>query len=473
MPYRGSIPRASEKQRDVLPARIVGGAALGWVAIAVVPQFIPHPTFVEWKILTYWGPTAFRLILAAGAILFAIRTRDHTARVLAGVGLALLVVWFASLLWLTLVPADWVLDTTRPTWAPPKAIVRPAVHMATFTSAASFACLAWTLSRRDGRSLAFIATAFAAGIVFQDAIYVLERPWIQHFGPDKNAEKIAVHVQRLLSLAPACSLALEGLLPHQGGLVGALPCSDEEGLHDTSPYAAVAPVVAAVAAIVMPIGTLAIGNAVMVSVRGEHDVMNWMSGSGYVRLELFESLVSLVHGAALAGAVFVLLAARRARSRGLTLVTGSAGIAMAAFSAVMFLRGRWKLPIQPMFFFEHLQVGWAVAAVTVLVSAAFVAMHTWKHSRLAAVEERDDIQGTLVAALNVLRLSVTPAATSAAVAIILLAFGDESTSNHELMAAGGGLAGAVAIILAIAAVSTHARCRAVIAEAIRRAPSSC
>ena len=481
MAYRDAplvLPKAPPSL--VLPARIVGIAALAFVVVHLGNVFLVSDELrLRWyqshsamPRLVFWVAFACRLAIVPGGVLYGLRTDDRRARVLAFAAAALLTVGLLSNVWAVVSPVVYEADSTRPYWAPPKYVIPAREHVATLAFAAGQACLAWAMARRDARTLATVVTVFAFGNAFYQVVYALEVPWIQLMSGDKNAARIASRATSFAFQGAAFALGLAGIAhPRPGPPRPAdAPPTADRAPEAAAAYDGVAPLVAGILAATLPLAIVCSANALMTLGRAPRDFGNWMSASGVVRLEYFETMTYVPYGALACAAVFCVYASLRAREGATSSFMGIGALGLAIMTVSIFMRGRWKVPISPSYDFTHFQAVMAACAAAVFLGAAQLARTLRSKCCVLATEEDDDIHSPLFRMVDAAPFRALVAALLAGFGFLMTAFGDvtTSTSTHEALAVVGGLASAAAVVFAIAAAVSQARGRYALAEAVRR-----
>lgn len=467
-----------------LPSRMVGIAMLGFVLVHLVNNFgIPDELRYEWyrsgsriPIIIFWIGFLFRGAVVPGAIVYGLRARADDdrprARLLAFAGAALIAFGLLANVWNALHPAIAQAITTRPYWAPAK-YVPPLVEQAAVVAfSGGLTALAWALAPRGARSLATVVTVFAFGNVFYQVIYALEIPWIQLMSADRKASVVAGRVSSLAF--QICAVAFVGVAlghPRAGAPrpLGDSPRADRAPEHAAA-YDGVAPLVAGVLAATIPLALVCGANAVMTLVRTERDFDNWMSAAGIVRLQYFETMTYVPYGALACAAGFCVYASWRARESATTSFIGIGALALAITTVTIYMRGRWKVPIDTLYDFTHFQVLMAACAAAVFLGTTQLARTLRAKARVLATEEENDIHTPLFRVVDTAPRSALVAALLAGLGFLVTAFGDltTSTSTHSTLAVLGGLSSVAGALFAIAAAVSHHRGRPYLAEVITR-----
>ncbi|MBS2020349.1 MAG: hypothetical protein JST00_46260 [Deltaproteobacteria bacterium] len=487
MPYREApivLPRLGPDLAR--PARLLGAAALAFVAVQLVNTFgLPDDLRMRWlrsgsamAHAFYWLGFACRAAIVPGAVLYGLRADERRVRRLALAGAALLALGLATSLWSVLFASRVLeVDTSRPYWAPPKAIVPLREVLTTASFAIGVTSLGWALARRDARTLATVITVFAFGTVFYHAMYALEVPWAQLLTPDARAARLAVRITNVSFVAPTFALGLAGIARARSAPLAppSRSASPEPPIATRSAppaYEAFASLPAGVVAATAPLALLGVADLWMTLARGPRDFDNWMSAAGIVRLEYFETMTYAPYGALVLASAFLVHAAWRAGRSGVAAFAGLASTALAIATVTLFMRGRWKIRISTETDFSHVQVLVAVAAAFVLATGGAALAHGLRSSAGAlAAAEAADLAEPLAKVVRAVSARSAAASVLAAVGFLAIAFGDvsRSTATHELLAVGGGLVTIAGAGFAASAAWVHARGRALLAEAIERA----
>ena len=464
MPYRGG-PREDQAAADpILPARIAGAAALAAVVVSFAMSALPRETWFHWyeagSSVPFLLDASLRLAhagIAGGSALFALHATDRRRRALAAAGALLLAVAIGAWLSSRAFPAPLEIDRTRPYWAPAKYLFSTAQTVSDVGYAGGLAAVAWALATRATRTAATIAVVVVAGLFAHDAWYALERPWVQLYTPGPSASITSFDFEHLFFALPLVSLAVLALGRRSGP-------PEPAAFRDARAFDAIAPVIAAASAAAAMPAFLAVTNAAMIERRGD----------GPMRLEYFESLVVRPHGAFVAAGVFAVAAAHRASVPMARTFAALTTTAMAAVSIVAFMRGRWKLPITSTYFFENLQVAWAVAGALLLAVCVVLVRVAFDRVAALAASDRDDISAQLVETARRIARALEVALGAAMLSLLGIAWADETSSRatHEAVGVLAGLAGVASIVAALVASRAHARARDTIAEGIRRRSAS-
>lgn len=486
MPYR-EAPIVLPRPRPDLatPARLVGAAALAYVVVSLANVLVvPDDVRMRWlrtgSVMPhafFWVGFACRTVIVPAAVVLGLRSTDRRTRLLALAGAAVLGLGLATSAWSSLfAPRVVAFDTSRPYWAPPKVLVAPREHLTTLAFALGATSLGWGLARRDARALATVITVFAFGTVFHRIMHALEVPWAQLLTPDATAARYASAVTSLFFAAPMLGLGLAGLAFDRSEpptRPSPEPSPEPPDAIRTAPdaYDAFATLPASILAATAPLALLGAADAGMTLARGPRDFDNWMSASGIVRLEYFETMTYAPYGALVAAGAFLVHGAWRARQRGVAVCAGLATLAVSCTAVTLFMRGRWKIRISTETDFSHVQVIVALAAGALFVSGGVMLARALRSSagELAATEAAD-LAEPLSKAIRAVTARSVAAAVLAAVGFLLIAFGDlsRSTATHELLAVGGGLATLAGAGFAVGASVAHTRGRRFFAEAIDR-----
>lgn len=469
-----------------LPSRMVGIAMLGFVLVHLVNAFgVSDELRMQWyrshsklPLVIFWFGFACRVAVLPGAIVYGVRAGADDdrprARLLAFLGAALLAVGLLSNVWSVLHPAlrEAPAAAERPYWAPAKYIPPLLEQLAVVAFSSGMASLAWALAPRGARSLATVVTAFAFGNVFYQVVYAYEVPWIQLMTADRNASAVAGRVTTFGFQVGTMALAVLALGHPRAGAprpADASPRPDRVS-ESAATYLGVAPLVAGVLAATIPIALVCAGNAVMTLVRAERDFGNWMSAAGVVRLQYFEAMTYVPYGALACAAGFLVYASWRARESATTSFVGIGALALAITTVTIYMRGRWKVPIDTLYDFTHFQVLMAACAAAVFLGTAQLARTLRAKGRVLATEEDNDIHTPLFRVVDTAPRSALVAALLAGLGFLSTAFGDltSSTSTHSTLAVLGGLSAVAGAAFAIAAAVSHHRGRPYLAEVIER-----